>query len=191
MGRLGSSCSELWCHRRPNLEQLYRLICFHCEDYCQIIVIINSEMNALWDRFQPTCATFACFLPILSASSYVRSIIRKAIIHIPDSSVPKRALSARFSCPLILRNPIAAVLPRHVHRRQQMVCGAVIYCCIAGGALLFHKYFFRWIIDRILSAGSMRFHSLSMEWKIWCKSYFKVVPFVVDGVFFFNLIAVA
>lgn len=50
-----------------------------------------------------------------------------------------------------------------------MVRYAVIYRCIAGGALLFHKYFCCWIIDRILSTGSVRFHSLSMEWKIWCK----------------------
>lgn len=50
-----------------------------------------------------------------------------------------------------------------------MVRYAVIYRCIAGGAVLFHKYFCCWIIDRILSAGSVRFHSLSMEWKIWCE----------------------
>lgn len=74
--------------------------------------------------------------------------------------------------------------PPHIHRRQQMVCYAVIYRCIAGGAVLFHKYFCCWIIDGILSAGSATFHSLSMEWKIWCKLRLTLKPFRLLLVFF-------
>lgn len=105
------------------------------------------------------------------------------ITNITDSSVPKLALSYRFSSfwYLLFFSP-------DIHRRQQMVCYAVIYRCIAGGALLFHKYFCCWIIDRILSAGSVRFHSLSMEWKIWCNLRLTLKPFhllLLLVVFFF------